>query len=229
MRIKLDCKKYKYIFNPQQITAKIMLQKIRKLSNNVKKNIKKSSIFKQMGLLIRGRVFTPNSKKLLLVISLTSVYFICSTGHHMPPFAVPANTINPAEHTNYREQQAAASGQNSDDQSKDRHLTPSLSRKDTTLSKEMTMVATAYDSSWESCGPWDGQTTASGLPVGRGIVAVDPKVIPLGTRLYVEGYGEAIAADTGGAIKGNRIDLYMESRKEALNYGIQTIKVRILN
>ena len=49
--------------------------------------------------------------------------------------------------------------------------------------------------------------TASGVPVTRGIVAVDPTVIPLGTRLYIPGYGFAVAGDTGGGIKGNMIDL----------------------
>jgi 3D (Asp-Asp-Asp) domain-containing protein len=49
--------------------------------------------------------------------------------------------------------------------------------------------------------------TATGVPVTRGIVAVDPSVIPLGTEMYIPGYGYAIAADTGGAIRGNMIDL----------------------
>jgi len=62
----------------------------------------------------------------------------------------------------------------------------------------------------------------------RGIVAVDPKVIPMGTKLYVEGYGEAIAADQGGAIKGNRIDLYFDTHQQALNYGMKTVNVTIL-
>ncbi len=94
--------------------------------------------------------------------------------------------------------------------------------------KVLTMVATGYDSSWESNYPYYGQPSYIGLPLARGIVAVDPNVIPMGTRLYVEGYGEAIAADQGGAIKGNRIDLYFDSRQEALNWGMRTVKVTIL-
>ncbi|PKM78497.1 MAG: hypothetical protein CVU90_01805 [Firmicutes bacterium HGW-Firmicutes-15] len=90
------------------------------------------------------------------------------------------------------------------------------------------MVATGYDSSWESNYPFYGQPSYIGLPLERGIVAVDPKVIPMGTRLYVEGYGDAIAADQGGAIKGNRIDLYFDSRQEAMNWGMRTVKVTIL-
>lgn len=94
--------------------------------------------------------------------------------------------------------------------------------------KVINMVATGYDSSWESNYPFYGQPSYSGLPLARGIVAVDPNVIAMGTRLYVEGYGDAIAADQGGAIKGNRIDLYFDSRQEAMNWGMKTVKVTIL-
>jgi len=58
-------------------------------------------------------------------------------------------------------------------------------------------------------------TTATGLPVGPGVVAVDPSVIPLGTRMTIPGYGEGVAADTGGAIKGARIDVWIASCAEA--------------
>lgn len=92
--------------------------------------------------------------------------------------------------------------------------------------KIIEMEATAYSDDEISQGIWVGQT-ASGMKPAEGIVAVDPSVIPLGTELYVEGYGDAIAGDTGGAIKGNRIDLFMESRGQALEYGRQKIKVRI--
>jgi len=69
--------------------------------------------------------------------------------------------------------------------------------------------------------------TASGLPVGRGIVAVDPSVIPLGTRLYVPGYGEAVAADTGSAIRGNVIDLWFATTAEAYAWGRRTVVVTL--
>ncbi len=61
------------------------------------------------------------------------------------------------------------------------------------------------------------------------VIAVDPSVIPLGSRVWVEGYGEAIAGDTGGAIKGNIIDLFMENKQDALNWGRQTVDIKILN
>lgn len=99
--------------------------------------------------------------------------------------------------------------------------------------KAMEMVATAYDATFASTGKHPDHPqygiTRSGLRVRPGIVAVDPKVIPLGTWLYVEGYGEALAADTGGAIKGNRIDLYFESPDDVAKYGKRKIKVYILD
>jgi uncharacterized protein YabE (DUF348 family) len=99
--------------------------------------------------------------------------------------------------------------------------------------KALKMSATAYDATFESCGkhPDDPNygITYSGLRVRPGIVAVDPKVIPLGTYLYVEGYGEALAADKGGAIKGNKIDLYYESPKDVARFGRKTVKVYVLD
>ncbi len=91
--------------------------------------------------------------------------------------------------------------------------------------KVYSMEATAYtisDDGW-------GNRTASGMTTFVGMVAVDPKVIPLGTKIYVEGYGIAIAGDTGGAIKGNIIDLFFNSRSECLQFGRQHgLKVYIL-
>ena len=73
-----------------------------------------------------------------------------------------------------------------------------------------------------------GGITASGMVARRGVVAVDPDVIPLGTRLYIPGYGEAIAADTGGAIIGHKIDLCMESYHEAIQFGRRDVTVYVL-
>jgi len=58
---------------------------------------------------------------------------------------------------------------------------------------------------------------------------VDPEVIHLGTKLYIEDYGYAVAADTGSAIQGYRIDLYMGSEDQALQWGRKTVKVRLEN
>lgn len=88
------------------------------------------------------------------------------------------------------------------------------------------MKASAYTKSREE-GTHKG-ITKSGIQVSRGIVSVDPKTIPLGTKLYIEGYGHALAADTGGAIKNDRIDLYMDTKKEAFEFGRQDVKVYII-
>lgn len=79
--------------------------------------------------------------------------------------------------------------------------------------------------------PTDGSAqglTATGIAARRGVVAVDPDVIPLGTRVYVPGYGMGLAADTGGAIVGDKIDLCVESSSEAWSFGRRTVKVYIL-
>jgi uncharacterized protein YabE (DUF348 family) len=75
---------------------------------------------------------------------------------------------------------------------------------------------------------YTGYRTATGKTPAVGMVAVDPSVIPMGSRLYIEGYGFAHAADTGGAIKGNRLDLFMEDRSQCLGWGRRTVKVYIL-
>ena len=101
-------------------------------------------------------------------------------------------------------------------------------------SRVLTCTATAYDASAESNGKWAGQT-ASGIPLERGVVAVDPRVIPLGTRLYIEAvdgswtYGYAVAGDTGGAIKGNKVDLFMDTNAECIRFGRRQCKVYVLN
>jgi 3D (Asp-Asp-Asp) domain-containing protein len=69
--------------------------------------------------------------------------------------------------------------------------------------------------------------TATGLPVGLGIVAVDPAVIPLGTRLSIPGYGEGVAADTGGAVQGLTIDLWFPTPAEARAWGRRTISITL--
>ena len=90
--------------------------------------------------------------------------------------------------------------------------------------REYDMEATAY---LPTDGGGDG-ITASGMLAQRGVVAVDTSVIPLGTRLYIPGYGMAIAGDTGGAIYGERIDLCMESYGEAMEFGRRWVKVYVL-
>lgn len=96
----------------------------------------------------------------------------------------------------------------------------------------LVMSATAYSAGYECTGKNPGDKhygiTASGEPVRHGIVAVDPRVIPLGTELYIEGYGYALAADTGGAIKGMKIDLYYDDMHTVRQFGRKSINVYVL-
>ncbi|MFB7118696.1 cell wall-binding protein EntB [Bacillus tropicus] len=99
--------------------------------------------------------------------------------------------------------------------------------------RELTVVATAYTADPSENGTYGGRVlTAMGHDLTANpnmrIIAVDSKVIPLGSKVWVEGYGEAIAGDTGSAIKGNRIDVLMGSKSKAMNWGRQTVKVKIL-
>ena len=95
--------------------------------------------------------------------------------------------------------------------------------------KKTTMIATAYTAFCEGCSGITANGTDLRANPSLKVIAVDPSVIPLGTHVWVEGYGEAVAADTGGAIKGNRIDLFMPSEDNANNWGRRTVTVEILN
>lgn len=93
--------------------------------------------------------------------------------------------------------------------------------------KEVLMMeATAY-------APWDGpgtnDITSIGMKAGYGVVAIDPTIIPYRSELFIEGYGRAIAGDTGGAIVGHRIDLGYNTIREALNFGRRVVRVYILS
>jgi 3D (Asp-Asp-Asp) domain-containing protein len=98
--------------------------------------------------------------------------------------------------------------------------------------RSMKMLVTAYDLSYESCGKYPGDPaygiTASGERIKPGYVAVDPTVIPMHSRLYIPGYGMAYASDTGGAVKGRHIDVYIPDRHDALKWGRKIITVYIL-
>jgi 3D (Asp-Asp-Asp) domain-containing protein len=96
--------------------------------------------------------------------------------------------------------------------------------------KEIYVVATAYTA---FCNTGCTGITATGIDVRNNpdakIVSVDPRIVPLGTKVYVEGYGYAIAGDTGGAIKGNHVDLLVRDTQTARNWGRRTVKLTILN
>jgi 3D (Asp-Asp-Asp) domain-containing protein/peptidoglycan hydrolase CwlO-like protein len=84
--------------------------------------------------------------------------------------------------------------------------------------RRLTVVATAYTIRG---------TTATGIPTGPGVVAVDPSVIPLGTRMTIPGYGEGVAADTGGGIKGLRIDVWVPTQAAAAQWNWQTVTITL--
>lgn len=105
--------------------------------------------------------------------------------------------------------------------------TPSRSSDDNVL-KEFTVNASAYTASCNGCSG----ITSTGINLKRNpdakVIAVDPTVIPLGTKVYVEGYGYAIAGDIGGSIKGNKIDLFFPTKAEAYKWGRKSVKIKIL-
>ncbi len=107
------------------------------------------------------------------------------------------------------------------------------SRGDTVrYTKHMSMNATAYSAHYASTGKNPGDAgfgvTATGMQAVYGVVAVDPTIIPLWTKVYVEGYGYAVAGDTGSAIRGNRIDLCFDTHEEAVSFGRRMVNVYIV-
>jgi 3D (Asp-Asp-Asp) domain-containing protein len=84
--------------------------------------------------------------------------------------------------------------------------------------RTLTVLATGYSLTG---------TTSTGLPVGWGVAAVDPSVIPLGTHMTVPGYGEAVAADTGGGVGGATIDLWFPSAAKALAWGRRSVTITL--
>lgn len=126
--------------------------------------------------------------------------------------AVPTNTAVPA---NTAEQEKTVSKSETTNQSD--------------IEKEITVRATAYTADCQGCIG----TTATGVDLKSNpdakVVAVDPSVIPLGSKVYVEGYGYATAEDTGSAIKGNRVDVFIPNEQDALNWGVKKVKVQVLD
>ncbi len=111
-------------------------------------------------------------------------------------------------------------------------VVPASPIPDMAVKRMLTMVATAYDPGPISTGKSPGHPaygiTATGMRAAYGVVAVDPRVIPLYSRLYIPGYGYAVAGDTGGDIKGNRIDLFYPTYSQAIAFGRRTVPVYIL-
>lgn len=106
--------------------------------------------------------------------------------------------------------------------------------KPTNYSRVETFTATAYDASPADNGIWAGKTS-TGMPLVYGVIAVDPSVIPYGTKMYIESvdgqyiYGYAIAGDCGGAIKGKKVDLFFESRSMCYQFGRRAVNIYFLD
>ena len=103
-----------------------------------------------------------------------------------------------------------------------------ISRSHNGVPNKYVRVMTMHASAYSAQDPGNSNYTATGSRLKKGIASVDPRIIPLGTKIFIEGYGYAVADDVGGAIKGSRIDLAFNSRAEALRFGRQTVKVYIL-
>ncbi|MDQ0218053.1 LysM peptidoglycan-binding domain-containing protein [Peribacillus cavernae] len=105
----------------------------------------------------------------------------------------------------------------------------SLERQKESLGKTLTVKSTAYTAYCEGCSG----VTKTGVNLRKNpnekVIAVDPNVIPLGSKVHVEGYGYATAEDIGGAIDGNEIDIFFPEEHTALNWGVKSVKVSIIN
>jgi 3D (Asp-Asp-Asp) domain-containing protein/LysM repeat protein len=134
----------------------------------------------------------------------------------------PVEQSKPAEQTKPVEQSEPA-------ESSEKADTNNESSNQAGIEKEITVRATAYTADCQGCSG----TTATGVNLKANpnakVISVDPSVIPLGSKVYVEGYGYATAADTGSAIKGNRVDIFVPNEKDAVNWGVKNVKVQILN
>ena len=110
-------------------------------------------------------------------------------------------------------------------------VTASVSRSDSepTSGKEFYVEATAYTPYCNGCSG----ISAAGINLRSNpdlkLIAVDPSVIPLGSKVWVEGYGYAVAGDTGGAIKGNKIDILVPTESQANQWGRKKVRIKVLN
>jgi len=111
----------------------------------------------------------------------------------------------------------------------DSKSTVSLGSTEPDSRNEFYVIATAYTPYCKGCSG----TSATGINLRLNsdmkVIAVDPSVIKLGSKVWVEGYGDAIAVDTGGAIKGNKIDILVQSETQAINWGVKRVRIKVIN
>jgi 3D (Asp-Asp-Asp) domain-containing protein len=145
---------------------------------------------------------------------------------------IPAATVHAADNPNTSIPPAATLQVNPAQAEKPNAINLSGEEAPTSYQKALNATATAYAPGPKDNAQW-GNKTHLGTQIRPGVIAVDPKVIPLGSQVYIQypdGHGEyAVAEDTGGAIKGNRIDIAMQSRKQAQNFGIRHVKLYVVS
>lgn len=145
---------------------------------------------------------------------------------------VEAAATGPVESTEQAQKTAEQPKQQKTVQKPSRQATTvsnETSQKQSNVKKELTVRATAYTADCQGCSG----VTATGVNLKANpeakVISVDPSVIPLGSKVYVEGYGYATAADTGSAIKGNRVDIFIADHEKAVKWGVKNVKVQVLN
>src|SRR5699024_3732313 len=111
---------------------------------------------------------------------------------------------------------------------KSKEASKSADSSKTPEGKTITVSATAYTATCDGCAVLKSIGVDLNANPNAKVLAVDPSVIPLGTEVYVEGYGYATAADVGGAIKGNKIDVHVPTKAEANSWGVKTVNVTIV-
>lgn len=144
----------------------------------------------------------------------------------------PASTTKSSEAEAPKEETASQSSSSESAPKEKEAVASANTSSEQTSSPEgqsMTMEATAYTAGCAGCSGITANGTDLRNSPNKKVIAVDPSVIPLGSKVHVEGYGTAIAADTGGAIKGNRIDLHVPTKSDAFSFGRQSVKVTVLN
>jgi 3D (Asp-Asp-Asp) domain-containing protein len=133
-----------------------------------------------------------------------------------------SNTIHPNQKLKVSGTKVTAS------KPKTKAKTTTTSKTKNKVVKTLTVNASAFTANCKGCSG----ITYTGINLKKNpnakVISVDPKVIPLGSKVYVEGYGYAVAADKGSAIKGKRIDVFMNSYNKAIQWGRRTVKVQIL-
>lgn len=173
-----------------------------------------------IGILILGGS-TLNNPLQTLIISILTIGFLTNP--------TPINQINFTNENQTVSQETTEEKTNKKENSKNDNNENQKQKDPTNEGKSISVTATAYTAECAGCTG----ITKTGINLHENpdakVIAVDPSVIPLDSKVYVEGYGYAIAGDTGGAIKGNKIDLYVLSETEAMNWGVRTVEITILD